>query len=530
MRILSLLFLAFLSCDSEAQFLTSPGTRKANQFTDAFDSYGYKDITTPINSYADFLNHVQPFYESVVIPHDVSYTNIAPTGWIVDPSDPTKFILYVAEFLGNTRVGSRTTAYTGDISDPYTLTYNSVILTEGASGFDNDGAALGSVIEVGGTIYYYYSARETPSNTQSVGVVTSTDGFTFSGRTQCLAPDGINETGLTDPFVLYEGGTFYMYVTRKTGSPTPLPVGIIIATSSDGLTFTKTGTTAIGLGSGTDADAKYIEGCQVVKFGSDYTMLYNGNSNSDIWSIQSATSSSPTTAFTKGTRIIEHAPGLESVAVPLVVNYSSNNWIAYVQQSAQAQPASIWDVAAFNLNKKAYRPSGFISGKNGWTGDVGTWDVNASVINGTGLGARGLKNTGSTNVIHTVSVTPSATAYFKLTMRTTAATGSFRGGFYVYEGSNAITGVYFNGGNISELRSAGAGTWVTAQAYSANTNYVIEIFLTSNSQHTLKINGTTILTNASNFTNITTKADAIRLEKAQTQTTEVYFDDITCTN
>lgn len=523
-----ILLLIALSWTAEAQFLG--GYRKPNNFYDSFEGTGNQiNINTSISSYADFLNRMHPGYYGIVITRDATYTNIAPTGWIVDPSDASKFILYVAEFLGNTRVGSRTSAYTGDISDPYTLTYNSVVLTEGASGFDNDGAALGSVIEVAGTIYYYYSARATPSNIQSVGVVTSTDGFTFSSRTQCLAPDVTNETGLTDPFVFYEGGTFYMYVTKKTGAvPNTLPVGLIIATSSDGLTFTKNGVTAVGLGTGNDADAKYIEGGQVIKFGSDYVLCYNGSSNSDVWSINAATSTSPTTAFTKGPVVIEHVPARESVAVPLIVNTSGTQWVVYVQASNQFQPASEWDVDAYDMNTKEYRPGGFLTTNNAWVGDLATWDVAAQGFVSSGTRSlRGLKNTGNTNISHAINITASASASVSLKMTTTAATGAFRGGFYIMEGANAITGVYFNSGNISELRSSG---WVTAQAYSANTTYTIEILVVSNTQHTLKINGTTILTNASNFANIVTKADAIKMEKSQTQTTIVYFDDILCTN
>lgn len=500
---------------------------------DTFEPQVDTVFSAAITSYADLLARMPAikYAGNPVINFTNAYTNIAPGGLVADPADATKFLLYVGRFVGNTRTNCIISAYRGSYSDPYTLTFVTDVLEKGASGFDNNGVSFGSALSVSGTIYLFYGAQTT-GIVESVGVVTSTDGLTFTGRTQILSPDGTNETGFTDPTVIKEGATYYMYVTKKTGTiPATLPVGITIASSSSPTSgWTKTGTNALAIGSGTDPDAKYIEGAIVQKFGSDYCMLYTANGNTDIWSICLAHSTNPVAVFTKDGPVIEHSStgwDSEGVAVPLLFNPSGNNWVCYYQGTTMNQPASVWGLGAVDLNTKIAYGSGYLAGKNGWSGDMTAFDISYPFINGT-RSLRALKNTTTVAVTKTQDVTPSASSFFKATMMSPDASTSLLAGFYVMEGSTIVTGVYFDAGSIKDLRSG--ATWTTLQSYVAGTKYTIEIDLINNSTHTIKINGSTIATGVSNNNAIVTKADKIKIEKQTTSTSVVYFDDISCAN
>lgn len=502
---------------------------------DTFEPQVDVQSSAPITSYTDLISRLPGKKYSNIVPvisFTNAYTNICPGGVVTDPADATKFLMYVGRFVGNSRTNAIISVYRGTKANPFTsLVYVQDVLAKAGAGFDNNGVSFGSVLLDSGTIYLYYGAQNT-SNIESIGVTTSTDGLTFTGRTQILAPDVTNETGITDPTVIKDGSTYYLYATRKTGTPgvNIIPVGILIASSSSPNTgFTKTGTIAVALGSDTDPDAKYIEGGQVIKLGSDYVLLYTENSSTDIWSVRAAFASSPNSAFTKGAIVLEHSSlgwDSESVAVPLLYNPSGDVWVMYYQGTTQQQPASIWSIGAVDISTKVTYSAGYISGKNGWSGDISQFDITYGFINGT-RSLRALKNTSTVSVIKTQDVTPSSTSFFKGTMMSPDNTTAFLAGFLVMEGNNVITGVYFNAGNISYLKDSG---WTTLQAYSKNIKYTVEIFLPTNSTHTIKVNGSTVVSNQANAVNIVTKADKIKIEKQTTSTSVVYFDDILCAN
>ena len=497
-----------------------------------------------LGSYAELYRKLPgiKWVNNPVIAAGATYTNICPSGWVIDPNDPTQFFLYVGEFLGNTRVGSRISVYTGNRFLPYGLTYNSVVLTGTAATFDADGVSFGSVVQVGDTLFMYYSGKAVTTGVESIGVATSLDGLTWTKRGQALAPLGTNaDRNLTDPGVYYESGTWYMFVTRKEGTTgnNALPTGgIISATSTNGKTFTRTGTVVVALGTAgatADPDSKYIEGGQIFKLGSDYCFLYTATGTSDVWNLCLATSTVITNAFTKAAinPVFQHSNSSDdsqSVAVPLLVNPFGHKWVMYYQGSAQTQPASDWDLfAATFQTDQPYPPAGFLANKNNWSGAINTFDISglSPVIAGLRT-LRGLTNAGTVSVTHATDVTPGGSSYYEATIRCNVGTGNFRGGFYVMEGANIITGVYFNAGNLSYLKNTG---WTTLQGYSANTNYTIKIALPNLTQHTISVNGTPVVSNQTNFTAIVTKANIIKLEKDQASNTSiVYFDSITCTD
>lgn len=513
-------------------------------FNNGVDLLSSSQGGTPISSYTDLIAYFPDpakYASNPVITADATYTNICPGGYVIDPADSTKFLLYVGEFLGNSRTGARIAVYRGSLSDPYTLTRVQTVLTATSSTFDSNGVSFGSVVQVGATIYLHYGAQEAVTLIESAGVATSTDGLNFTKVGQSLAPAATNaDRGITDPTVIYVSGTFYMYATQKTGASAAVALpnsGLLIATSANGTTFTKTGTAAVTLGTGFDPDAKYIEGGQVIKLGSDYVLLYTANSASDLWSICLAVnSSSPTTTFTKNTTlspILQHSGGsgldAQSVAVPLLVQFPNNRWVCYYQGSAQAQPASVWNLFAFELGEFETNPAGNLNGKRGWTGSKSVFDIaGVSPVLAGSRSLRALTNlTAGPSISHAVTVNPGASSYFKCIMRANQNTGNFLGGFYAQEGSNIISGIYFHAGNISYLKNTG---WTTIQAYSANTNYTVELFLINTTQVTIKINGSTVITAQTNFTTISSAANLIKIEKNTANAATVYFDSIECTD
>lgn len=317
-------------------------------FICCFPAYG--EISSWMNLQAKYPGNY--YSGNPIITHDVTYTNYSPAGWIVDPSDSTKFIFYEGQFQGNVDVGSRVAYYTGLRMNPYSMTYGGVAISQGTSGqVDSQAARFGSVILSGGTVYYYYVCINN-GGTYAICLATSSDGKTFTKQGAILSPDGVNEAGFTDPSVFIDGSTKYLYVTKRNVS-TLIPSAIVIASSSSFTTgWTKTGTTAVSLGTGSDPDAKYIEGANIIKVGNDYVLKYTACSTGDVWSVNLAYASSANSAFTKYGQIMTHsASGFDSggLAVSLLVNSIGNLWVDYYQGTTQAQPASIWDIGITSI-------------------------------------------------------------------------------------------------------------------------------------------------------------------------------------
>lgn len=476
-----------------------------------------------------------------VITHAGTYTNICPGGAIIDPNDPTKYLFYVGEHEGNTRINAKVTLYEGVTASPILggMTSQGTVLQKSAVNGDPDdeGAAFGSVVQVGDTVYHYYCGIAGAGlGVQSVCLATSLDGRTFTKRGRKIQPDGVNEFNLTDPTVYYEGGNWYMYVTGK-GSGSGLPISIVCYTSSNGHTWTRSGV-VIALGGARDYDARYIEGCGFLKAGTDYILMYTTSSNGNVWSCGIATSTSPTGPFTKEPipwfqHSLEGADN-NSIAVPLLFNPSGDNWYIFYQGTEQFQPADVWDVCAskFVLNPETF-PVGQIVGHGSWTGDAGLSETTGNLIIGTEDRTIRMLNNATPNLTtsileHPTDVTPAANSSYNVLMRSpTVSSANFIGGYYVYEGSTVITGLYFNGSQLKHLTNLG---WVNVQGVANNTTYSTQIVLTSNSTYNVIVNGVTQVTGATPSNNIVTKANKIRFEKNAASPTLVYFGDVSYTN
>ena len=171
--------------------------------------------TATFSNFTQFLNYRPPTKrgEPMIWPSGAggnTYTNIAPGGIVPDPLNAGRFLIYMGEFVGNTRVNSRISVYSGSDSDPLgALTNENILITKGTAGqFDDEGVNFGSALVVSGTIYLYYvgisSAGVPLSGVETIGLMTSTDGRTFTRQGQVVTPDGVNEFNLTDPTVYHE--------------------------------------------------------------------------------------------------------------------------------------------------------------------------------------------------------------------------------------------------------------------------------------------------------------------------------------
>lgn len=533
MKRLKLFFILLLfSCETDCQTIINGANLNGVKI-------GIQDEI--LYSYSDLVSLDPPtkYIGNPILTHDATYTNIAPASKIIDdPNDATKILFYVGEFPGNTRVNSRIALYTASKLDPYKLTRYGVVVSQGVDATYKDQNGAGGICGLqisGGTIYLYYTGIQGSGQlSQSICLATSTDGRSFTKVGQVLAPNGTTEWNITDSDVSIFDGTWYMYYTAKSNIATPQPtLGIKIASSVDGVAWTRTGSTGVTLGGARDYDGKYIEGAQVVKIGSDYVMLYTSSSNSNIWSVGVATRSTPDGTFTKATvPFFQHGlSGWDSNSATVgLLSRISNRWYFFYQGSEQFQPATIWDIggAELTINSADNFPCGFLANRGNWTGECffGTTNLLASSQDRV---IRALDNTGFTGAYaeSTIDVTPGVGSSVYSIIRINVGTGDFRAGFYLMEGSSFLTGIYFHAGNISHLRNTG---WATLQAYSASTNYEVEVLLTSTSTYSVKVNGSTIVSGIPLFTNVVTKANKFRVEKSQASTATAYYADIKTNN
>lgn len=88
------------------------------------------------------------------------------------------------------------------------------------------------------TMMLYYSGSGGPG--RGIGLATSTDGINFTRHPANPVlgggPPGSFDKGVTDPSILVDNGTFYLYYTAQSAT---MPEQIGLATSKDGVTFTR---------------------------------------------------------------------------------------------------------------------------------------------------------------------------------------------------------------------------------------------------------------------------------------------------
>lgn len=186
-----------------------------------------------------------------IIPHGPAgswyETNLFDPRILVDPTDPTKLMMYITGQAAP--VGSGTASiglWRATLANPYAWTFDRVVLQSGATGQwdgqtgDQNGVRLGSISFHNGQFWMYYSSQ--PSG--QVGLATSPDGLTFARHpaNPILTPAGqgrVDGVDVSNPFVLADEGRFAMVYTYRTA--TELLPGYRMATSDDGVAWTKVG-------------------------------------------------------------------------------------------------------------------------------------------------------------------------------------------------------------------------------------------------------------------------------------------------
>lgn len=307
-----------------------------------------------VSSYADLEAGFPLVAHAVVIEHDATYTNYAPVGWVVDPTDNTKFLLYVNKFDHDLDADAKLTVYSGSRSDPYTLTLIGDALTKGAGGswdargIYNSGSQV--IAEDNGSITALYGGRTGATDYYRIGRAESADGRTFTkyaGNPVLSPTSGTYQSagaGYQSGIFIKTGGAYYFYVTGvvAVGGPTGTD-GQHLTTSPDGVAWTDNGTTVLPLGTLGSYDGTIIEAGQAIVFGSDIAFLYTGYSGT-AWTISLARASSPVTPVTKSALNPIFSSAGTHVACPIVANVSGSRWIMYYQKKDVA--TNTWDVMA----------------------------------------------------------------------------------------------------------------------------------------------------------------------------------------
>jgi predicted GH43/DUF377 family glycosyl hydrolase len=154
---------------------------------------------------------------------------------------------------------------------------NPLIGEGAATTWDDTGVYDPCVVFAKGKYYVYYSGYS--GTNYAIGLYTATDGTSFSpyGSNPVLSQGGVGKpdaTGVHDPFVIYEDGTFKMWYTGNNGGV----YSICYATSTDGTTWTKKDPANVLNQPGSGWGSVYFGDPCVVKFEGTYWMFLSGSS------------------------------------------------------------------------------------------------------------------------------------------------------------------------------------------------------------------------------------------------------------
>lgn len=198
------------------------------------------------------------------------------------------------------------------------------------------------------------------------GRFSSTNGYTFTYLGAVLQASG-DETVLGDAGYLRDGNNWYAYYTYRTATAT-LP-GIRLATSTDCINWTKTGTQILLIGEDGSYDSKYIEGCQALKLGNKYVLLYscyNGTTSSNgNWVSAVASSDLYNGPFAKEVQPVLTKSLIGWDSTYIATAHLSGDYVFYQgTKSGGDYNAALWDMGVFKLgtttsdNSKPTNPVG----------------------------------------------------------------------------------------------------------------------------------------------------------------------------
>lgn len=278
---------------------------------------------------------------------------------IVDPSDPTKLIMFYgggSVLLQNYAIGRATAT----VANPYSWSDYSgnPIIPFPTSG---NGPVVGPDDvwwNSGSSRFEMHACTYNPALTSSwQGLYYSNDGFTWSYQGVALEPTG-DETFLGNGSILRDGSTWYFYYTYRTASAV-LP-GIRVATSTDsGSTWTKNGD-VLSIGSPASSyDGKYIEGLQALKIGDTFCLNYGGSSEISglvTYSAAYASSASPTSGFVKSSVnpfFTKSVNGWDNTQISTAIFCTATTpWTLFYQgtNTAGAYDQAFWSMGVATLN------------------------------------------------------------------------------------------------------------------------------------------------------------------------------------
>ena len=150
-----------------------------------------------------------------------------------------------------------------------------------------------------GKLYLFYTASATGLTQAVVGVASSTDlGLTWTkNASPILTPSG-TEITCSQCAVMLEGTTLHAVYAYRTASAHLPAYRYASASTSDWLTWTKGG---VDVYSDPESPTRYHEFHQLFKVGSTYILCYESGTSLTPYDIRLATSSSPSTTFTRST-------------------------------------------------------------------------------------------------------------------------------------------------------------------------------------------------------------------------------------
>jgi len=286
-----------------------------------------------------------------LIAHDNTYPNYAPVGWVVDPADSNKFLLYVNKFqTGDTDADAKLTVYSGARSDPYTLTLVGDAVVKGGGGaWDSRGIYISGnqVVSDNGVIHVLYGARASGTDYYRVGYAYSSDGRTFTKHASnpvLTPPVGYqrNGGGYASGIFFKHGSTFYFWVMADFVAND----GHFLTYSTDLVSWTDNGTNMLPKGSAGEFDNVGLESGKATVFpGDGISVLYIGW-NGTRWAIGAAHTNDPTVPVTKSVRnpIFLNDAGPWR-ACPILAQVTPGRWVLYYQQRGTS-PVVHWDIYA----------------------------------------------------------------------------------------------------------------------------------------------------------------------------------------
>jgi hypothetical protein len=219
---------------------------------------------------------------------------------IVNPTDSSKLIMFFTGMGAPVQTGEQKIGRaTANISDPTIWTVsnsgNPVMTATLAYETGGGGIRADSVIYNPGDskLYLFYTAKESGTGA-TCALASSTDlGLTWTKLGQILTPSGIEET-CSGCAVIMEGTTLHGIYSYRVSSSLQ-HYRYASASTSNWLSWTKGGVDIYS------DSGRELEFHQLYKIGSTYLIVYESGGAAVDWDIRLATSSSPSSAFTRST-------------------------------------------------------------------------------------------------------------------------------------------------------------------------------------------------------------------------------------